>query len=150
MDVIDFFNHPVKKQNIEYYVHLVRIAKADDIITKNELELLYNIGLRLGFTEIEIDNLISATGKSDYIPPYELYERFEQVYEIVKMTMADGVINKNEMRLATSFALKSGFKENEIGNILVLLISGIRQGKDAEDIFETYKKERKVLTIKKA
>jgi hypothetical protein len=58
--------------------------------------------------------LIATTDKSDYIPPYELSERFEQVYEIVKMMLADGVVDKNELRLASGFAVKSGFIENEI------------------------------------
>jgi uncharacterized tellurite resistance protein B-like protein len=143
MNILNFSDHSIKKQNMEYFVHLIRIAMADDIISNTEMGLLHRLGKKLGFTEPEIDNLIAATGKSDYIPPYELSERFEQVYEIVKMTMADGVIDNNEMRLATSFASKSGFKESEIPHLLVLLISGIKEGKDADDLFDVYKKERK-------
>ena len=94
MNILNYFDHPEKKQNIEYYTHLVRIAKADDLINTTELELLHRIGRKLGFTDPEIDSLIETTGKSDYIPPYELSKRFEQVYEIVKMTLADGVIDK--------------------------------------------------------
>ena len=93
--------------------------------------------------ESEIDNIIETTTNSDYIPPYELVKRFEQVYEIVKMTLADGVIDKSEMRLASNFALKSGFGENEIAGMLVLLISGIKEGKNEEDLFEAFKKQRK-------
>lgn len=143
MNILDYFDHPIKKQNIEYFVHLVRIAKADEIVSNTELELLHRIGRKLGFTDPEIDKLIATTGKSDYIPPYELSKRFEQVYEIVKMTLADGVIENNEMRLASGFAIKSGFNESEIPNLLVLLIRGIKEGKDEEDLFELYKKERK-------
>lgn len=143
MNILDYFDHPIKKQNIEYFVHLVRIAKADEIVSNTELELLHRIGRKLGFTDPEIDKLIATTDKSDYIPPYELSKRFEQVYEIVKMTLADGVIENNEMRLANGFAIKSGFKESEIPNLLVLLIRGIKEDKDEEDLFELYKKERK-------
>lgn len=143
MNIQDFPNHAVKNQHIEYFVHLVRIAKADDIISNAELELLHRIGKKLGFTEPEIDHLIETTGKSDYIPPYEFSERFEQVFEIVKMTLADGVIDNSEMRLASGFAVKSGFTENEIPKLLVLLINGIKAGIDSDDLFEAYKKERK-------
>ena len=144
MNILNFFDHPSKKQNREYFVHLVRIAKADDIISNSEMELLNRIGKKLGFTDPEIDNLIAITDKSDYIPPYELSKRFEQVYEIVKMTLADGVIDKNEMRLASGFAIKSGFNENEIPNLLAHLLRGIKEDKDEEELFEEYKKERKV------
>jgi uncharacterized tellurite resistance protein B-like protein len=143
MNISDYFDHPIKKQNIEYFVHLVRIAKADDIVSNSEMRLLHRIGSKLGLTDPEIDKLIESTGKSDFIPPYELSKRFDQVYEIVKMTMADGVVDENEMRLARGFAIKSGFSESEIPNLLDMLIRGIKEGKDEEDLFEGYKKERK-------
>jgi uncharacterized tellurite resistance protein B-like protein len=144
MNLSNNFDHPVKTHNKEYFVHLVRIAKADDIITNSEKELLHRIGRKLSFTDPEIDNLILTTDKSDYIPPYELAKRFDQVYEIVKMTLADGTIDKNEMRLAGAFAVKSGFSDSEIPHLLVILIDGIKEGKDEEDLFEVYKKQRKV------
>jgi len=143
MDNLNFPDHAIKKRNIEYFVHLVRIAKADDIISNSEFELLHRIGRKLGFTEPELDHLIETTSKSDYIPPYELSERFEQVYEIVKMTLADGIIDDNEIRLASGFAAKSGFTEDEIPKLLVLLISGIKEGKDDDELFDEYKKKRK-------
>ncbi len=139
-----FLDHPQKSQNTEYFIHLVRIAKADDIIGCSEQDLLQRIGRKLGFTDPEIENLIETTEKSDYIPPYELSKRFDQVYEIVKMTMADGSIDNREMHLANSFAVKSGFHENEIPNLLALLIHGIGEGKDEEDLFKLYKKGRRV------
>jgi hypothetical protein len=143
MNILNVFDHSEKKQNIEYFVHLVHVALADNIITKDELDLLHRLGQRLGFTDPEIDNLIEETEKSGYTPPFELEKRFEQVYNIVKMTLADGVIDNKEMRLASNFASKSGFKENEIPRLLVLLISGIREGQNEDDLFEVYKKQRK-------
>jgi hypothetical protein len=143
MNLSTHFDHPEKKQNIEYFTHLVRIAKVDDIISNDELVLLHRIGKKLGLTEPETDKLIETTGKSDYIPPYELSKRFDQVYEIVSMTLADGSIDNNEMRLASGFAVKSGFNEDEIPGLLVLLIKGIKEGKDEEDLFEKYVKERR-------
>jgi uncharacterized tellurite resistance protein B-like protein len=143
MNILDYSDHSIKKQNIDFFVHLVRIAKADDVICSNELIMLRRIGKKLSFTDPEIDNLIARTVKSDFMPPYKLAERFEQLYEIIKMVLADGNINKNEMRLASGFAAKSGFKENEIPHLLVLLITGIKVGKDWEELFGVYKKEKK-------
>jgi hypothetical protein len=143
MNISEHFDHPAKKKDKEFFVHLVRIAKADDTVSSEELMLLHSIGRKLGFTDPEIDNLVTSTTKTDYIPPYELSKRFEQVYDIVKMTLADGVIDNHEMRLANSFAVKSGFSESEITALLVILISGIKQGKDEEELFEEYKEKLK-------
>jgi hypothetical protein len=143
MKTNDFSNHSLRKQNIEYFIHVVRVAKADDVITDSEMNLLHQLGKKMGYTEPEIDTMILTTNKSDYIPPYELEQRFEQLYGIVQMTLADGVIDKNEMRIASSFAIKSGFSENEIPRLLVLLISGIKQGADEEILFSIYRKRAK-------
>ena len=144
MNILENSNHAVKKQNIDYFRHLVRVAMADDVITNTELELLNRLGKKLGFTNEEIDQLIQTTNKSDYIPPYELSERFGQVFDIIRMTLVDGVIDNKEMQLASNFATKSGFSDEEIPKLLVLLISGIRLGKDEEELFEQYKKERRL------
>ena len=131
------------KQNTEYFIQLVRTAMADDIVSKQETELLKRLGEMLGFSDAKIKNLIETTSKTDYIPPVDLSTRFNQVHGIVKMTMADGTIDKNEMRLASSFAIKSGFDENEIPKLLLLLIDGIKQDKDENELFEVYIKGQK-------
>jgi hypothetical protein len=143
MNDLSYSDHSLKKQNIDFFIHLVRIAMADDIISENEMELLHKIGSKLGFSDHKIDDLIATTNKSDYIPPYELSERFEQLYEIVQMMLVDGVVDKNEMCLASGFAIKSGFIEREIPGLLVLLINGIKEDKNEEELFEVFKKGRR-------
>lgn len=136
-------NGIIKNVNIEYFNQLISIAMADDVITNNEMELLRRIGVKLGFSEIEIEELIKKGRESKYNRPEELSRRFGQIYDLVKMTLIDGSVNKNEMRLTTNFALKSGFVEKEIPNLLVLLISGIKQGVSKEDLFDTYQMAKK-------
>jgi uncharacterized tellurite resistance protein B-like protein len=143
MNDIHFADHSIKKQNSDYFIYLVHVAIADGSISQSEWILLKRIGQRLGFSDHEIDAIVATASKSDYIPPYELFDRFEQVYEVVKMTLADGVIDNSEMRLASSFAMKSSFRENEIPGLLVLLMSGIKEGKSEEELFEIFRKSRR-------
>ena len=145
MNHLENFDHPIKNQNKEFFVHLLKIAMADGIIWHTELELLQQMGRKLGFTEPEIKNLIDTAAKQDLTPPYELAIRFEQLYDVVKMTLADGQIDNHEMRLASGFAAKSGFKDNEIPALLVMIMRGIKEGKDNEDLFDVYKKTSKPL-----
>ena len=145
MDILNVFKHSgkKKKQNIEYFVHLVNVALADNVISKTERELLHRIGKNLKFTEHEVDNLITSISKTDYVPPTDKEQRFEQMYEIVKMTLVDGTINNAEMHLAKSFAAKSGFNDDEIPNLFIYLIKGINKGQSAKELFEAYKKPKK-------
>ena len=128
----------IDTENTAYFVHLIRIALADDVISTKEIELLHCVSKKLGFTVEETDHLIKTTRKSDYTPPTELHTRFEQVFDIVNMTLVNGLINKNEMHLASSLAEKSGFNEKEIPSMFVLLLNGIRQGKNKAELFKEY------------
>ncbi len=134
----DISNKPILNENTEYFVQLIRIALADDVIKNEEMSLLYRIGFQLNFSQNEIKELIEATEKAFQIPTNELPKRFEKVYNLVKMTMIDGVIGKNQIRLVSNFAAQLGFKESEITDLLSLLITGIIKGSDNEDLFEIY------------
>jgi len=143
MSLLNIFENPEKKQNKDYFAHLVNIALADSVITPEERKLLDRIGNKLGFSDQEIDHIIEKEIKSDYIPPYELSKRFEQVYDIVKMILADDEVTETEMHLAKRFALKSDFQESDISSLLNLLIEGIKEGKDEEDLLKEYLKNWK-------
>lgn len=146
MSILEHFDHPDKKQDKEHFMHLIQVAMADGKIDEIELKMLHRLGKNMGFTDPEIDNLLESSRKSTYIPPYELAKRFEQLYSIVKMVLADHKIDNTEMRMASGLALKSGFAEGEIPALLSLLINGIREGEDEEDLFKQYKK--KIMTLK--
>jgi hypothetical protein len=141
-----FFDRLLKAQDKNYFVHLVGMAMADDIITSDEFVLLQRIGKKMGFTIPEIYTLMNSPGWSDYDPPHELSKRFYQVYEIVTMAMTDRVFDTKEMRLASKFAVKSGFSENEIPALLVILIYGNNVGIDEEELFEIYYRRREFFS----
>lgn len=143
MIISEHFEHQGKKQDKEHFINLIQVALADGIIDNSELEMLHRFGRKVGLTKIEIDDLIESSSNNTYTQPYELFKRFEQVYDIVKMVLADGIIDQNEMRLANNFAMKSGFPDNEIPQLLNLLILGIKEGKDEDDLFEMYKKSKR-------
>ncbi len=142
MKFLDHFDHPERKQGKEHFIHLAQIANADGKIDEAEQEMLNRLGSKLGLTDLEIKELMTSTKQSSYIPPYELAKRFEQLYEIVKMVSADGEISDDELKLANSLALKSGFEEEDLPLLMPLLIEGIKKGEDEEDLFAVYKKKR--------
>ncbi len=142
MKFLDHFDHPERKQGKEHFLHLVQIANADGKIDEAEQKLLSRLGSKLGLTDPEIEELMTSNKQSSYIPPYELTKRFEQLYEIVKMVSADGEVSDDEMQLANSLAIKSGFEEEDLPLLMPLLIEGIKKGEDEEDLFAVYKKKR--------
>jgi hypothetical protein len=129
-----------RKQETEHLIQLIRIAFSNSIISRTERELLYRMGGRLGFSVAEVEALIERTANSDYVPPDELPERFGHAYNLIRMTLADGSMDRNEMKLVSGYMAKTGFKENEIPSLLLLLLKGIKEHKSREDLFEIYMK----------
>ena len=142
MKFLDHFDHPERKQMKEHFIHLVQVVKADGKVDEREMVMLNRIGSKFGLTDLEIKELLLADKASDYIPPYELAKRFEQVYDIVRIVCADKKIEDNELELVKSLSLKSGFDEADIPLLLSVLLDGIKKGEDEEDLFALYKKKR--------
>lgn len=140
MSIVEYFDYPDRKQDKEHFRNLVHVAMADGRIEESELELLHRMGKNKGLTDVEMDDLMKSSTKSSYSPPYEFARRFGQMYDIIKMVLADGKIDDNEMLLARWLALKSGFAEPQITDLLTVLINGINSGVDEENLFKHYKK----------
>lgn len=139
MSIVERFDHPFRKQDKEHFKHLTQVALADGIIDHSELRMLHQLGRNMGLTGAEMDELLETTKRSEYNPPYKLARRFNQLYDIVKMVLADGKISPEEIRLTKKLALTSGFPENEISGLLELLIEGIKNGEEEETLFILFK-----------
>ena len=144
MKFLEHFDHPERKQDKEHFIHLIQVAHADGKIDDAELQLLHRMGGNLGLTDPEIDDLLASNKQSAYNPPYELSKRFGQLYDVIKMVFADGRVDDSEMKLASSLAIKSGFEEEDLPVLLAVLIDGIKNGEDEEDLFARFKKKRMV------
>ncbi len=143
MKLLEHFDHPERKQDKEHFLHLIQIASADGIIDDSELKMLNRIGKNLGLTNAEIKDLFDSSKQSEYIPPYELAERFEQLYRIIQMVLADNEIANEEIHRAKILGMKSGFSDEDLAILLPLLIEGVKKSQDIEDLFALYKKRRK-------
>jgi len=141
--IVDSAESPINKANTEYFEQLIRTALADNFISASELELLHSISQRLGFTIDETDRIINKTGNTNCNPSASLFHIFEQVFEIVNMTLADASIDKNKMHLVSDFAAKCGFNDEEIPEMVNLLSNGIRQGKSKAELFKDYQNKVK-------
>lgn len=133
----------INPDNLEYIIQLIRIAKMDKFICEKEMDFLHQEGLNNGFTIPEINSLIETKGTTNYIAPNEVFKFFKQIYGIIQIALIDGIIDNKDMQLIKNFAFNLGFKEGEIPNLILLLISGIKQGISEEDLFETYKMGKK-------
>jgi len=139
MSFTDFITHHGKKIQKEYFIHLVQVARIDGKIAEPELELLHKEGRKFGLTDPEIDRILSADNTHNYHPPYSLREKFEDLYNIAEMILADEVVTESELRVLKKCAIAAGFSDNTIEKLIELLFEGIKNNTGEEDLFKEFK-----------
>lgn len=141
MSMINYFDHHDRKAGKEHFLHLIQVAKADGVVDKTEMDMLHKMGKRLGLTDPEIDELIDKNDFKTFIPPYSLEDRFHQLYDVVAMALADGLMFTNEIKMFKRLAVASNFDDNDAERLLNLLVNGIKQNKSEDELFHVYKKK---------
>ncbi|MBG0858760.1 MAG: hypothetical protein IQL11_04595 [Bacteroidales bacterium] len=140
MNFSDFITHHGKRVNKEAFVNLVQVSKTDGKINKEEMELLHKEGRKFGLTDPEIDKLIHSERHHSYHPPYSLDEKFEHLYNVAGMILADDVADQKELKMIRRFAIEAGFRDDVIDKLLDLLLEGVRKGEDEEKLLHQFKK----------
>jgi hypothetical protein len=141
MNFSDFIANSGRRIRKEHFIQLVKVAKIDGKISKSELVLLHKEGKKFGLTDPEIDNLLKLKDPYEYNPPYSLRDKFDELYEIAEMILADNVITEGEKKMIKKYAIAAGFSDPAIDKLIPLLLEGIKMNKDSEKLFNEFKKK---------
>ena len=141
MNFSDFIKDNGKRVSKEHYIHLVQVSKADGKVNPAEHALLHREGRKFGLTDPEIDRIIEFEANHNYTPPYSLAEKFEHLYNIAEMIVADEIVTEGESKLLKRFAIEAGFSDKTIPKLMDLLLKGIPNGEDEEQLFKRFKRD---------
>jgi uncharacterized tellurite resistance protein B-like protein len=139
MNLSDFITNHGKRINKEHYIHLIQVSRIDGKISPSEMEMLHKEGRKFGLTDPEIDKLIKSEFHNFYHPPYSLVEKFEHLYNVAGMILADDVITESEKRIIRRFAIEAGFSDRTIDKLLDLLFDGIKNNESEEALLLKFK-----------
>ena len=140
MSFSDFVTNHGKKVNKEAFINLVQVSRVDGKIKKPELELLHREGRKFGLTDPEIDHLIKTEKDHQYHPPYSLEEKFDHIYNLAEMILADCEVTESEKKVIKKFAIEAGFEYSKIDKLIDVLIEGIKSNYEEERLFRKFKK----------
>lgn len=140
MNFSDFIKDNGKRISKEHYLRLIQVSRADGKVKPEELDLLHKEGRKFGLTDPEIDKLIESEA-SHYDPPYALQEKFDHLYNVAEMILADDTVSEGERKLLKRFAIEAGFSDKTIAKLIELLLSGIRKGDDEETLLKRFREE---------
>ena len=139
MSFTDFITDHGKRVNKQAFVHIIQVSKIDGKLNQEEYDLLHKEGKKFGLTDPEIDQLIASEGNSHYIPPYSLEEKFEHLYNMGEMILADDVVDEKERRMIKKFAIEAGISDSKLAGLAEILIEGIRMNTEEEILFKKFK-----------
>jgi hypothetical protein len=139
MNFTDFVTHHGKRVNKEYFLNLIQVSRTDGQIAPAELDLLYKEGRKFGLTDPEIEKMIANESTHTYDAPYSLQDKFEHLYNVAVMILADEEITEKERKLLRRFAIEAGFEDTVINDLMDLLFDGIRNNESEESLLEKFR-----------
>ena len=141
MNFTHFITDNGKRINRENFLRLLQVAMIDGEITESEHKLLHKEGRKFGLTDPEIDQLIKSETAHNYHPPYSLKDKFEELYNIAGMILADEVVADSEMKMLRHYAISAGFSDDVVEGLLTILIEGVAKNEDEDELLKEFKKK---------
>ncbi len=132
-----FFENEQAKKIKGHLLNLAALAKADGHIDAREMNFIISVGKKNGISASEVQALVSgaAKGTSNDLPTNDS-ERFDQIFDLVDMMLADGVVDDTEMDFCIMMAEKLGFRKAIVGVLVRKISQGVKDGLPRERIKE--------------
>lgn len=123
-----FFENEQTKKIKSHLLNLAALAKADGHIDEREMSFILAVGKKNGLNPTDVKELVSgAKGASSDLPTNDS-DRFDQIYDLVDMMLADGVVDDNEMDFCIMMAEKLGFRKAIVGVLVRKISQGVKDG----------------------
>jgi uncharacterized membrane protein YebE (DUF533 family) len=131
-----FFENDQAKKIKSHLLNLAALAKADGHIDAREMNFILAVGKKNGMSSSNVKALVSgAKGASNDLPSTDS-ERFDQIFDLVDMMLADGVVDETEMDFCIMMAEKLGFRKAIVGVLVRKISQGVKDGLPRERIKE--------------
>ena len=117
-------------------LNLAALAKADGHIDAREMDFILAVGKRNGINPSDVQALVSGTKSGNSDLPTNDSERFDQIFDLVDMMLADGVVDETEMDFCIMMAEKLGFRKAIVGVLVRKISQGVKDAVPRERIKE--------------
>ena len=132
-----FFENEQAKKIKSHLLNLAALAKADGHIDAREMNFIIAVGKKNGINSTEVQSLVSGSkGIENSDLPTNDSERFDQIFDLVDMMLADGVVDETEMDFCIMMAEKLGFRKAIVGVLVRKISQGVKDGLPRERIKE--------------
>ncbi|HEY5748114.1 MAG TPA: hypothetical protein VIU12_18715 [Chryseolinea sp.] len=143
-DVIELFKMG-KATAKSHMRNLIEIAAADGGLGTEEQRLLNYAAQRNNISSPELQEMQRNPSNVRFQVPASDREKFNQMYDLVHMMSVDRDIHVEEQRLCEIFAIKFGFRQEIVREMIVLIRQNIEKWVGPEETMHTVMAKMKVF-----
>lgn len=132
--MFSIFESEETKRLKSHIVNLGALAKIDGHLDSAEIDHIISIGIRKGMKPQEVRSLLADNGDIKLTMPNNDMDRFDQIYDLVEMMLADGIVDDSEMDFCLDIATKMGFRKSVVGVLIKKITTGVKDGLDRDAI----------------
>ena len=143
MSISDLYSSGKHKQEIGHFASIVKIAKADGVISEKETALLLKAGKNLNITESETILILNNPEKFPMNPPSNYEERIERLYRLANMILVDDKADLVEVQLMRKIAVGLHFSNENAEKICDEAIHLVLNNEDLDGFTEAIKNVNK-------
>lgn len=112
--MIGFFEHQYLSFKKNHLKNLIALAKADGNLHQAEEQMLYKMGEKYGLKDRQIASLIRSKKASELHIPENHDQKMNQLYDLVLMVYADGIVEDSEVEFCEDLMEQFGFKREVV------------------------------------
>lgn len=113
-----FFEHQYLSYKKKHLMNLIALARTDGNFHEKEMEILYNIGKKYQLKSRHIDALLESVHEAQIIVPGTHDQYMEQLYDLVEMMLADGIIADKELEFCRKMLKSMGYEWKLLDNFV--------------------------------
>ena len=122
--MIGFFEHQYLSYKKNHIKNLLALAKADEEMHENEINLLFKIGHKYGLKDWQIQNLLDSDEVFELNIPDNHNDKMNLLYDLILMVYADEIVEKREIAFCEDVAVKFGMKKEIVPWLLKIFEKG--------------------------
>ena len=137
MFLLTIFESKKTRAEKSHLKNLILLAMADGSLSPSECEVIYKIGAVRGLKEDEISELFEnrqSEDKTELGTPLTDTERYDQLFDLVTVMLADGKVADSEMDFCINVAQGLGFSKAFSGVIVNKIAMGLSNNISKEAI----------------
>ena len=138
-----FFEHEYLSFKKSHLNNLMALARIDDHLHDAEIDFIYKVGRKYGLKDKQITVILNSSEvlKPEIPPSHE--EKLAQLFDLVGMMLADGIVEAVELEFCNEVAKKFGFSDE----ITERLIDYIRKYQYPRDNWKAFLEEAKQYVL---